>query len=241
MVADRKTAQNTNREVALRITGFFCSRRHGVKADIRKEDDRGALVDADEAVRREWRVVRRIDVHQTDTHEQCQREQLDDDHHVVGGGALARPSQQQPRHEHHDCKSRHVHEQRDTRDARSRVDQRLNVRVRAQEGRAVTGIQPGGQINANTSRQRGEVVARGNRHRNVSDGVFENEIPSDDPGNDLTESGIRVRVGAARLRNHRGELRIAQCGQRTRAAKQQERKNQSRTGAVSNDFAARPV
>ena len=85
--------------------------------------------------------------------------------------------------------------------------------------------------------QRREVIAPRDRDRDVADGVFENQIPADDPRHQLAERGVRVGVGAAGLRNHRGELRVAQAGQRAGAAEQQERKHQRRPGALPDHLA----
>src|SRR5271154_1040836 len=43
----------------------------------------------------------------------------------------------------------------------------------------------------------------------VADGVFQNEIPPDDPGDEFAHRGVRVRVGAAGDGNHRGEFSVA--------------------------------
>ena len=75
--ADREAAENADRQVALRVAGLFRRGRDGVEADVGEEHDRGALVDAGEAVRRERHVVVGIDVHHADADEQRQREQLD--------------------------------------------------------------------------------------------------------------------------------------------------------------------
>ena len=55
----------------------------------------------------------------------------------------------------------------------------------------------------------------------------------------LAERRVGVRVRAAGLRDHRGELRVAERRQRARGAEQQERKDERRPGAVANDLTAR--
>src|SRR6266853_466959 len=47
----------------------------------------------------------------------------------------------------------------------------------------------------------------------ITDGVFEYEVPTNDPGDELAHSGVRVRVGAAGDRNHRGEFGVTQRGE----------------------------
>ena len=56
---DREPAEDADRQVALRVLRFLGGRRDGVEADVGEEDDRRALVNAAEAVRRERVVVRR--------------------------------------------------------------------------------------------------------------------------------------------------------------------------------------
>ena len=55
---------------------------------------------------------------------------------------------------------------------------------------------------------RSEVVAPADGHGHVSDCVFDDEIPADDPRHDLSERGVRVGVGTARRRHHGRELRV---------------------------------
>ena len=75
--ADGQPAEDADRQVALRVLRLLGGRRDRVEADVGKEHDRRALVDAGEAVRRERRVVGRVDVRQADADEQRQRQQLD--------------------------------------------------------------------------------------------------------------------------------------------------------------------
>src|SRR5580704_7929669 len=58
-------------------------------------------------------------------------------------------------------------------------------------------------------------------------GVFQRQIPADNPGKDLAECGVRVGVSAARQRNHGRELRIAQRGEGTTHAGEHEREHQA--------------
>ena len=104
--------------------------------------------------------------------------------------------------------------------------------IGAQERRPIAGRQPGWQIAMPKPEQRVEVVAPRDRDRDVADGVFEDQIPADDPRDELTERRVRVGVGASGLRNHRRQLRVAERRERARHAEQQEREDQRRAGAV---------
>jgi hypothetical protein len=67
-------------------------------------------------------------------------------------------------------------------------------------------------------------------------GVFEHEVPPDDPREQLTHCRVGVSVGRACHRHHRGELRIAECGEDARDAGDDEREDQSRSRIVVRGF-----
>ena len=137
--ADRQAAEDADRQVALRVLRLLRRRRDRVEADVGEEHDRRALVDAGEAVGRERRVVRRVDVRRADDDEQRQHEQLDHHHDVVGAGALLRAAQQQPGDQHHDRERRHVEQDRDAGDVRRRVEQAVDVGIGAEQRGAIAG------------------------------------------------------------------------------------------------------
>jgi hypothetical protein len=88
---------------------------------------------------------------------------------------------------------------------------------------AVVDRQPGGETDAVDAKTEGmdrdslepglEVVRPGNRDRDVADGVLQDQVPADDPGDELAEGCVRVRVGGPRDRDHRGKLRVAERGE----------------------------
>ena len=87
--------------------------------------------------------------------------------------------------------------------------------------------------------QRLEVVAPRDRDGDVADGVLEDQIPPDDPRDELAERRVRVRVRAARLRNHRRQLGVAERRERAADAEQQERDDERRPGADADHLAVR--
>ena len=91
----------------------------------------------------------------------------------------------------------------------------------------------------NAAEQRVEVAAPRDRDGDVADRVLEDQVPPDDPGDELAERRVRVRVRAARLRNHRRQLGVAQRGEPAHDAEQNERDDQRRAGAVANHHAVR--
>ena len=66
-------------------------------------------------------------------------------------------------------------------------------------------------------------------HRHVAARVFENQVPTDDPGHQLAQRRVSVGVGAAGNGNHRSQLRITQPGERTDQADQHDRNRNRRT------------
>ena len=47
----------------------------------------------------------------------------------------------------------------------------------------------------------------------VGEGVFEDEVPADDPGDELAEGGVGVSVGGAGDGDHAGELGVTEAGE----------------------------
>ena len=62
--------------------------------------------------------------------------------------------------------------------------------------------------------------------------VLQDQVPADEPGDALAERRVRVGVGAAGDRDHRGEFRVAQSGERAAEAGDDERQRQRRSGVL---------
>ena len=77
--------------------------------------------------------------------------------------------------------------------------------------------------------------AHGDRH--VGDGVFEDQVPADDPGEDLAQGRVGVGVGAAGDRNHRRQFGVAQRREAAGDRHQQEGNRDGRTRAGPADGA----
>ena len=58
-----------------------------------------------------------------------------------------------------------------------------------------------------------QVARPGRGHRGAAHGVFEDQVPADDPGEDFAQRGVGIGVGAAGHGGHGGELGVAQGGQ----------------------------
>ena len=84
---------------------------------------------------------------------------------------------------------------------------------------------------AEAAQQLLEIARPRDRHGDVADRVFDDQIPADDPRDQLAERGVGVGVGRAGDRHHRRELRVAQRREAAGDRGQHEREDQRRSGA----------
>ncbi len=153
-------------------------------------------------------------------------DQLERDHHVVGGSGLADAADQDHREEHDDEEGGNV-----------------ETEVPAGIVEIVAGqiLQAGGKIgwrDPSRARMQAEPVeeidnvgGEADADAHVGAGVFENQVPADDPGNELAERGVSVSVGRAGDGNHGGQLGVAEAGERADEGHQHHRERNGRTGA----------
>ena len=66
-------------------------------------------------------------------------------------------------------------------------------------------------MNAEPVEQIDEMRGEADRYAHVGEGVFEDQVPSDDPCDEFAERGVAVRVGRAGNGNHAGEFCIAEA------------------------------
>src|SRR6185295_6895750 len=76
-----------------------------------------------------------------------------------------------------------------------------------------------------------EIVGPAYGNRNVSDRVFDDQIPANDPRHDFTERCVRVCVSRTGDRDHRGKLGIAKSSEAANDCGNDKRDHQRRTGA----------
>ena len=84
-----------------------------------------------------------------------------------------------------------------------------------------------------------EVVRPAVGHRGRGHGVLEDQVPADDPGEQLAQGGVGVGVGGAGDRHHRGELGVAQRGED--AGRGRRRTKESISAGPALSWAAMPV
>ena len=62
----------------------------------------------------------------------------------------------------------------------------------------------------------------------VGEGVFEDEVPADDPGDEFAQGGVGVGVGRAGDGDHAGEFGVAEAGERADERDEDEREARAR-------------
>src|ERR1700722_17452625 len=78
-----------------------------------------------------------------------------------------------------------------------------------------------------------QILAPGDRNGGGAKRILQDEVPSDNPGDEFAESRIGVSVGASRNGNHSRQFRITKAGESTSDACQDEGIDDSRARVVS--------
>ena len=87
-----------------------------------------------------------------------------------------------------------------------------------------------------------EVIRPGYRHCNIPDGIFHDQVPADDPGDQLPEAGIGIGIGAAADGDPGSEPGITHGGEAAGHCRENKEKGNSRppVGGGSSDGAEDP-
>ena len=130
--------------------------------------------------------------------------------HVVHGGGFANADHQQESHDGDDNDRRQIEDGRDLRS------------VRQGDERPARGRKFGRNVNTYVAQKRNDVARPSNRHGDRTEGIFQNQIPSDDPREKFPERGVAIGVRAAGHRYQRRELAVAECSENRGYARQHE-------------------
>ena len=95
----------------------------------------------------------------------------------------------------------------------------------------------GRQLDRRTVHQRLEVAGEAHRQRGRPERELQDQVPPDDPGDQLAEGGVAERVGAAGHRHRRGELGVAEPGQPAGDRGDEEAQRQRGAGVRGGDRA----
>lgn len=196
--ADEQGEKNAERHVSFRIARLLCGGADGIEAEESEKHDGGTAEHAAPAkfaqcasVLREIRtIVVAIDVLPADHHKHHDDRHFQEHDDVVEQRTLARAADEEETHNHHDGGSREV-------------DDAAVPRTRRQFMR---------QVNADGGEEMREILAPRDAHRDGRHGVFQHEVPSDNPGDELAHRGVGISVGTSCHGNHRGKFGIAESG-----------------------------
>ena len=139
-------------------------------------------------------------------HEHQNGDDLDDDDNVIGLGALAHAAHQ------------HIAEHQQDQQGRDVEPASCKLAIDDYGPREL-----GRQMNAKeVFDDIGEVGRKPDRDTHVGERVLEDEIPADDPRENLSQGGVSVRVRAPRDGNHGGQFRVAERRKAARDGHQNE-------------------
>ncbi len=223
---DGERTQDADRHVALRPARLLGAVRDRVEPDIGDEHDGGAAHDAAHAKFAESAAVGRnegvpvggVHVEGAEADEGQHDRELDRDHDVVQPRRFPGAADQQRRDQHHDGRRRQV----DDGGGGRAVGQGHHLPRRRREPRR--------QAEPHRLQQTHEVARPADGDRRAADGIFQDQIPADDPGRELAQRGIGVGIGAAGNRQERRQLGVAEADEGTGDRGQHEGQHDGRPG-----------
>ena len=214
--ADDQRTDDADGKITLRIFGFLRRGRDGIEADVSEKDDGAAGDDSGEARGSERLPVGGMDEHAADDQKREDRADLHGHDHVIGFGGFSDSTHEQYGQEENDEERRNIE---DRAGPMSRFPDRAGPAIR--------------QVHSKRGELRFGVGAEADRDDDIADGVFENQIPADDPGEDFAQRGVGIGIGAAGDGDHGGQLRVTKTGKTTgqRDEKKRNRDSGSSRGA----------
>jgi hypothetical protein len=207
--ADDQRGDDADGKIALGIAALFGGSGDGIEADVGEEDDGAAGEHARPAVGHEGMPVAGMDEADGGEDEDEDGNELESHHHVVGGGRLADAAHQNHRDEHDDEEGGNVEAE-----VPAGVVEVVAGEI-LQTGGKIGGRDPSrARMQAEPVEQVDDVGGEADADAHVGAGVFENQIPADDPGDELAECGVGIGVGRAGDGNHGGQLGVTEAGER---------------------------
>jgi len=224
--ADDKRGDDADRNRTLRVAALFAGGGDGIEADVGEEDDAAAGEYACPSVGGEGRVVGGMDEVQANEHEGEDSDELDEHHDVVGAGRFADAADEDYGEDDNDEEGRDVEAEVPAGLIDEAAIQRLfaaGKKSGREPARTKVDAEPIEQID----KMRGEADA----DAHVGEGVFEDEIPADDPGDEFAHGGVGVGISRAGDGDHAGELGVAEASEGTDDGDEQHGECEGGTGA----------
>jgi hypothetical protein len=156
-----------------------------------------------------------IDVRCGDDNKDGDGGELDDHHDRVEAGRFLDADRQQHGQQQDDDHGRHIGD--------AAVERGVGQRVR--------------QMQAEQFQDLAEVAGPADGHGGGGDGIFEDQVPADDPGDQFADAGIGIAIGAAGAADGSRQLGIGQRGEGAGGAGQNEGQHDRRPGMLCRDHA----
>ena len=225
--AEQKGAKNPKRHVTLWV--FALLRRGGdsIKADVGEEDDSSTgedtaptvLAETSGVFGNEGDPVVGVDVGRAAENEEDDDGELDDDDDIVETGGFTDADHKQDGGGQADKDGGEVEE-----------GSALSPDAVVEDQRG--GAEGGWDIHAEVVEEFDGVAGPSDGDGGGGEQVFQNKVPSDDPGEEFSEAGVGVGVGATGGGNHGSVLGVAEAGKETANARDGEGKNECGSGVV---------
>ena len=224
--ADDQRGNDANGNIALRILGFFSRGRNGVESDVGEEDDGAAGEHARPAFGYEGMIVRGMNESHSYEDERQDGRNFQQHHDVVGFGRFANAAHQ------HDCQQQD-NQKRGNVEAEVPAGRVKHVVLQIGESaRQVRGRDPAQcGMPAEPVEGGSHVGGEADADRHVADRVFQDEVPADDPRDELAHRRVGVGVSAASDGDHGRQLGVAESGEGANDGHQDQRNRQRRSGA----------
>jgi len=135
-------------------------------------------------------------------------DELDRDHDVVGAGRLLNATDEDYGEQEHDEKCRDIETE-----VPAGIIEDVALQVCQSVGEIGGGYPTHRRMQAEPIEKIDHMGGEADAHGHVGAGVFEDEVPADDPGYELAECGVRVGVGRSGDGDHGGQLGVAEPGE----------------------------
>ena len=183
-------------------------RGHRIKTDVCEEDNGCTRQHSRSTVGQKRMPVGRIHSMSRANDKDHDGRKLDQHHHVIRAGAFFDAAHQNPgeQQQHHQS---------------SQVEDTAGVGAVDERG---TGYRLGQMDMKHAIQQIIEIGRESRRHRHIGDSIFEDEIPSDDPGKNFAQRRIGVGIRAPGNRNHGGKFCVTKRRKTAHESRNQKRK-----------------
>ena len=199
----------------MRILCFLRRGRDGVEADVGEKDNGSTAHHARETQGHERMPVRRINHKRTKRDEEHDDSYLHDYDRRVRGRAFPNPVDQQDRYENDNQECRQIYDKGMAHDGgecgRREIAQGVAAVGEEIGSGLVIGHGPKRKLEPEQAPAKLYKIARpAHSDGHIPDRVFKDQIPANDPGDDLPQSSVRVGVGGTGDRNHRCQFRVTE-------------------------------